>query len=104
MMIVPNIQFLLKAAREATIEAVPLLLVGVHMSSYILGQVIELIDVVHHRHTPLPQVQELSQLPVEDTSRNIELSECYGELLLGQRMTRLLHGMEGIPPCTRGPQ
>ena len=52
-LIVPSIQFLLKAIREATIEAVPLLLIDVHMSSSILGQVIELIDVVHHCHTPL---------------------------------------------------
>ena len=53
-LIVPNIQFLLKAAREATIEVVPLLLIWVHMSASILGQVIELIDIVHHYHTPLP--------------------------------------------------
>ena len=53
-LVVPSIQFLLKAAREATIEAVPLLLICVHMSSSILGQVVELIDVVHHGHTPLP--------------------------------------------------
>ena len=50
--IVPSIQFLLKDVREATIEAV-LLLVSVHMNASILGQVIELIDVVHHCHTPL---------------------------------------------------
>ena len=47
-LIVPSIQFLLKTEREATIEAVPLLLICIHMSSTILGQVIELIDVVHH--------------------------------------------------------
>ena len=55
-LIVPRIQLLLKATREATIEAVPLLLVCIHMSSRILGQVVEFIDVVHHGHTPLPQV------------------------------------------------
>ena len=53
-LIVPSIQFLLKAAREAAIEAAPLLLICVHMSASILGQVIELIDIVHHCHTPLP--------------------------------------------------
>ena len=47
-LIVPSIQLLLKAAREATIEVVPLLLVCIHMSSSILGQVVELIDVVQH--------------------------------------------------------
>ena len=52
-LIVPSIQFLLKAAREAAIEAVPLLLVGVNMNSSILGQVIELTDIVYHCHTPL---------------------------------------------------
>ena len=103
-LIVPSIQFLLKAAREATIELVPLLLAYINMSSSILGQVIELIDVVHHYHTPLSQFQELSQLLVEDTSRNIKLLECRGELLPGHLMIWLLHGMEGIPPCTRGPQ
>ena len=52
-LIVPSIQFLLKAAREAAIEAVPLLLICVHMSPSILGQVIELINIIHHYHTPL---------------------------------------------------
>ena len=50
-----SIQFLLKAVREAMIEAVLLLLVSVHMNASILGQVIELIDIVHHCHTPLSQ-------------------------------------------------
>ena len=74
------------------------------MNASILGQVIELINIVHHCHTPLSLFQELSQLPVEDTSRNIELSKSLSKLLLGRRMIWLLHGMEGIPPCTRGPQ
>ena len=97
-LIVPSIQFLLKAAREATIEAIPLLLIDIHMGSSILGQVIELIDIVHHYHTPLSHVQELSQLPVEDTSRNIKFSEYCGELLPGHPVIWLLHGIEGIPP------
>ena len=82
-LIVPSIQFLLKDVREAMIQAILLLLLGVHMNSSRLGQLIELIDVVHHCHTTLPKLQELSQLPVENTSRNIELSECCGELLPG---------------------
>ena len=52
-LIVPSVQFLLKDVREAAIEAILLLLVSVHMNASILGQVIELIDVVHHCHTPL---------------------------------------------------
>ena len=52
-LIVPSIQSLLKAVREAMIEAVPLLLVSVHMNASILGQVIELINIIHHCHTPL---------------------------------------------------
>ena len=55
-LIVPSIQFLLKAAREATIEVVPPLLICVNMVSSILRQVIELIDIAHHGHTPLLQV------------------------------------------------
>ena len=103
-LIVRCVQLLLKDIREATKEAVLLLLVSVHMNASILGQVIELINVVHHYHIPLSQLQELSQLPVDDTDRNIELLECYGELLPGCRMIWLLHGMEGIPPCSCGPQ
>ena len=47
-LIVSSIQFLLKDVREAAIQVVLLLLVSVHMNASILGQVIELIDVVHH--------------------------------------------------------
>ena len=54
--IVPRVQLLLKDVRETAIEAVLLLLVSVHMNASILGQVIELIDVVHHCHTPLPKI------------------------------------------------
>jgi len=54
--IVPSVQFLLKDVREVAIEAVLLLLVSVHMNASILGQVIELINVVHHYHTPLSQL------------------------------------------------
>ena len=85
-------------------EAVLLLVIRVHMNASILSQVIELIHIVHHCHIPLAQLLELSHLPVDDTSRDKELSECSGELLPGCRMIRLLHGMEGIPPCTCRPQ
>ena len=74
------------------------------MNANILGQIIELINIVHHCHTLLSQFQELSQLLVEDTSRNIELSKSLSELLPGHRMIWLLHGIEGIQSCTRGPQ
>ena len=84
--IVCRVQLLLKDIREAAKEAVLLLLVSVHMNASILGQVIELINIIHHGHTPLAQLQELSQLPVDDTGRNIELSECCGELLPGCQM------------------
>ena len=103
-LIVCRVQLLLKDIREAAKEAVLLLLVSVHMNASILGQVIELINIIHHCHTPLVQLQELSQLLVDDTSRNIEFTECCGELLLGCRMIWLLHGKEGIPPCTCGTQ
>ena len=54
--IVPSVQFLLKDVREATIEAVLLLLVSVHMDASILRQVIELINIIHHCHAPLEQL------------------------------------------------
>ena len=52
-LIVRSVQLLLKDIKEAMKEAVLLLLVSVHMNASILGQVIELINVVHHCHTPL---------------------------------------------------
>ena len=52
-LIVRSVQLLLKDVREATKEAVLLLLVSVHMNANILGQVIELINIIHHYHTPL---------------------------------------------------
>ena len=52
-LIVHSVQLLLKDVREAAIEVVLLLLVSVHMNASILRQVIELINVVHHFHTPL---------------------------------------------------
>ena len=54
-LIVPSVQLLLKDIREAAKEAV-LLLISVHMSASILGQVIELINIIHHGHTPLAQL------------------------------------------------
>ena len=51
-LIVRHVQFLLKDGRETTKEAV-LLVVSVHMNASILEQVIELINIIHHCHTPL---------------------------------------------------
>ena len=82
-LIVRRVQLLLKDGRETMKEAILLLVVSVHMDASIPGQVIKLINVVHQCHTPLSQLQELNQLLVDDTSRNIELSECCGELLPG---------------------
>ena len=52
-LIVHRVQLLLKDIREAVKEAVLLLLVSVHMNASILGQLIELINIVSHCHTPL---------------------------------------------------
>ena len=55
-LIVRHVQLLLKDGRETTKEAVLLLVVSVHMNASILGQLIELIHIVHHCHTPLSQL------------------------------------------------
>ena len=55
-LIVRSVQLLLNDIREAMKEATLLLLVSVHMNANILGQVIELINVVHHYPTPLSQL------------------------------------------------
>ena len=52
-LIVRSVQLLLKDIRESAKEAILLLLISVHMNASILGQVIDLINVVHHCHTPL---------------------------------------------------
>ena len=52
-LIVRRVQLLLKDGRETAKEVVLLLVLSVHMNTSILGQVIELINIIHHYHTPL---------------------------------------------------
>ena len=61
---------------------------------------VELVYIVHHRHAPLPQVQELCQLPVQNTSRNVVLSKSGSKLLPSHTVIHRLHGIERVPPCT----
>jgi hypothetical protein len=79
---------------------VPLLLICVNMSPSILCNMVEFVGILHHGHTSLFQVQELGQLPVQHTSRNVVLSKGSGKLLPSHRMIYRLHGIESIPPCT----
>ena len=51
-LIVRRVQLLLKDGNETAKEVV-LLIISVHMNASILGQVIELINIIHHCHTPL---------------------------------------------------
>ena len=55
-LIVRRVQLLLKDIREVAKEVVLLLFISVHMNANILGQVIELINIIHHYHTPLAQL------------------------------------------------
>ena len=61
---------------------------------------VELVYVVHHKHAPLPQVQELRQLPIQNTSRNVVLSKSGSKLLPSHTVIHRLHGIEHVPPCT----
>ena len=86
------------------VEMVPLLLISVYMGPSVLCKMVELVHIIHHSHTSLLQIQELSQLPVQQTSRNIVLTESSGKLLPSHTVVHRLHGIEGIPPCTSRPQ
>ena len=101
-LIAPCIQLLLQDARETTIEMVHLLLISVHMSSSILCKMVELVHILHHSHIPLPllQIQELGQLSVQHTSRNIVLTESSGKLLPSHTVVHRLHGIKSVPPRT----
>jgi hypothetical protein len=59
---------------------------------------VELVGIFHHGQTSLLQIQELRELPVQNTHRNEILSEGSGELLPCHPVVHLLHGIEGIPP------
>jgi hypothetical protein len=85
-LIVPSIQ-LVQDAREAMVEAVPLLLIRVNMSPSILCEMVEFVSILHHGHAPLLQVQELGHLPVKHPYWNVVLSKGSGELLPSHRMT-----------------
>ena len=102
-LISPSVQLLLQDAREATVEMVPLLLISVYMGPSILYKMVELIHIIHHSHTPLLQIQELSQLPIQQTSGNVVLTESSGKLLPSHTMVCRLHGIESIPPRTSRP-
>ena len=100
----PSVQLLLQDAREATVEMVLLLLlIIVYMGPIILCKMVQLIHIIHHNHTPLLQIQKLSQLPVQQTNGNIVLTESSGKLLPSHMVVRRLHGIESIPPCTGRP-
>ena len=61
---------------------------------------VELVYIVHHRHAPQPQVQELHQLPIQNTSRNVILYESSSKLLPSHTVIHRLHGIECVLPCT----
>ena len=82
---------------------VPLLLININVGPSILCQMVELVHIIHHRHAPLLQVQELHQLPVQHTSRNIVLTESSGKLLPSHTVIHRLHGIESVPPRTGRP-
>jgi hypothetical protein len=82
------------------VETVPLLLIHVHMGSSILCKMVELVRILHHSHVPLLQVQELGQLPIQHTNRNVALTEGSGNLLPSHVVIHWLHGVESNPPCT----
>jgi hypothetical protein len=52
-LIVPGVQLLLQNAREATVEAVPLLLICVNVNPSILCQMVEFDGILHHGHASL---------------------------------------------------
>ena len=62
-------------------EAVPLLVVRIHLTTSILSQVVKLGHILHYRPAPLTQLHELGHLLVDNTSRYEELAEGSGELL-----------------------
>jgi len=82
------------------VETVPLLLISVYMGPSILCKMVELVHIIHHSHTALLHTQELSQLPVQQTSANIVLMKSSGKLLPSHKVVHRLHGIESIPPRT----
>ena len=85
-------------------EMVPLLLISIDVGPSILCQMVELVHIIHHSHTALLHIKELSQLPVQQTSGNIVLTESSGKLLPSHTVVRRLHGVESLPPRIGRPQ
>jgi hypothetical protein len=86
------------------VETVSLLLISVHMAFCMLCKMVELVHILHHSHVSLLQIQKLRQLPIQQTSRNIILTESSGKLLLSHTVVHRLHGIKNVSPCIDRPQ
>ena len=82
------------------IEIVHLLLISIHMSPSILCKVVELIHIFHHSHVSLLQLQKLGQLPIQQTNKNIVLTESSSKLSPSHMVVYRLHGIKNVPPST----
>ena len=82
------------------IETVHLLLISIHMSPSILCKMVELVHILHHSHVSLLQLKKLGQLPIQQTSRNIVLTEGSGKLPPSHMVVHRQHVIESDPPST----
>ena len=79
---------------------VHLLLISIHNGPNILCKMVELVHTLHHSHVFLLQQQKLRQLPIQQTSKNIVLTESSGKLSPSHMVVHRLHGGESVPPST----
>jgi hypothetical protein len=73
-------QMALQLDREPTVEDTGFLFICVNMVGSVLGEGVELANVVIHRVIPLLQAQELLQLAAEQTRREVMTTEGGAEL------------------------
>jgi hypothetical protein len=79
-------QMALQLDSKPIAEDTGFLLICVHMVGSVLGQGVELANVVTHRVVPLLQAQELLQLAVEQTHQEVMTTEGSTKLALWDLM------------------
>jgi hypothetical protein len=83
-------------------EALPLLLIGVDVVRGIPPLGGELVEVFGDTHTSLLEVKELVAHDLDESRWDVGLAELGLESFPSHHLALGLHGMDILPPCTRG--
>ena len=93
-----KIQTSLQLGTESPTKPIMLLSIGVRVITRILAQMVESLGILQYSAITLCQCQELIQLPIKKTFRDMMSSESSFELIPGNHMISREHSVIVIPP------